>query len=109
MKDTIYRQEAIDAICTWDKFGVDERNRVVRWHVGLEPYVHLRDVVLSLEHLPSVEPLTDAEQKIFLEALAREEEVCKIVDEVYEDEGYKFKLVHCCREIIRKVKGALWT
>lgn len=23
--DTIYRQDAIDAINTWDKFGIDER------------------------------------------------------------------------------------
>ena len=54
--DTIYRQDAIDAINTWDKFGIDERSRVVRWHEGLEPYVKLRDVVWAIENLPSVQP-----------------------------------------------------
>ena len=54
--DTISRQDAIDAICTWDKFGVDERGRIVRWHEGLEPYVHLRDVVTAIVNLPSAEP-----------------------------------------------------
>ena len=56
MKDLISRQDAIDAICTWDKFGVDERNRVVRWYEGLEPYVHLRDVVFAIEKMSSAEP-----------------------------------------------------
>ena len=55
MNNTIYRQDAIDAISTWDKFGVDERNRVVRWYEGLEPYVKLRDVVWAIVKLPSAE------------------------------------------------------
>lgn len=54
--DLISRQAVIEAICTWDKFGVDERGRVVRWHEGLEPYVHLRDVVMAIEKLPSAQP-----------------------------------------------------
>ena len=54
--DLIKRQDAIDAISTWDKFGVDERNRLVRWYEGLEPYVKLRDVVWAIEKLPSAEP-----------------------------------------------------
>lgn len=53
MDDLIRRQDAIDAISTWDKFGVDERNRLVRWYEGLEPYVKLRDVVWAIEKLPS--------------------------------------------------------
>lgn len=55
MKDLISRQDAFDAICRGDKFGVDERNRVVRWYDGLEPYVRLRDVVFAIENLPSAE------------------------------------------------------
>lgn len=55
-KDTIYRQDAIDAINTWDKFGVDERGRLVRWHEGLELYVHLRDVLTAIVNLPSAQP-----------------------------------------------------
>ena len=50
--DVISRQAAIDAINTWDKFGVDERGRLVRWHEGLELYVHLRDVLTAIVNLP---------------------------------------------------------
>ena len=62
MNDLIDRQAAIDAINTWDKFGVDERSRMVRWHEGLEPYVHLRDVVTAIVNLPSAQ--TDLIAKI---------------------------------------------
>lgn len=54
--DTISRQAAIDAISTWDKFGVDERGRLVRWREGLELYVHLRDVLTAIVNLPSAQP-----------------------------------------------------
>ena len=54
--DVIYRQDTIDAINTWDKFGIDERSRVVRWREGLEPYVKLSDVVWAIAKLPSAEP-----------------------------------------------------
>lgn len=57
----------------------------------------------------TVEPLTDAEQRIFLKAINREEEICKLIDEEYKDEEYTLNLVNVCNEIIRKVKGALWT
>jgi len=56
MNDLISRQAAIDAINTWDKFGVDERGRLVRWHEGLELYVHLRDVLTAIVNLPSAQP-----------------------------------------------------
>lgn len=63
--------------------------------------------------MPSVqiEPLTDKEQRIFLAAMGREEKVCKQVDEECRDcrEPYEDSLVRTCHEIIRKVKGALWT
>ena len=55
MDDLISRAETIKAINTWDKFGVDDRCRVVRWHEGLEPYVHLRDVVTAIVNMPSAE------------------------------------------------------
>ena len=57
------------------------------------------------------EPLTDKEQRIFLAAMEREEEVCKQVDAESRDcrEPYEDSLVGVCREITRKVKGALWT
>lgn len=57
------------------------------------------------------EPLTDKEQRIFLSAMSREEKVCKEVDEECRNcrEPYEDSLVKTCHEIIRKVKGALWT
>ena len=64
MKDLIYRQDVIDAISTWDKFGIDERNRVVRWYEGLEPYVKLRDVVWAIEKLPSAQQWIPCEERL---------------------------------------------
>ncbi len=57
------------------------------------------------------EPLTDAEQRIFLAAMSREKEVCKEVDCQFSDarEPYEDTLVRVCGEIKRKVKAALWT
>ena len=69
-----------------------------------------RDVLMK--DLPSAqpEPLTDKEQRIFLAAMGREEKVCKQVDEECRDcrEPYEDSLMSVCREIERKVKGALW-
>lgn len=57
-----------------------------------------------------IEPLTDREQRIFLAAMGREEEICKQVDKNrYQLEPYEDSLVRICHEITRKVKGALWT
>lgn len=53
------------------------------------------------------EQLTDAEQRIFLAAMAKEEKVCKQVDD--ECRPHEDSLVKICHEITRKVKGALWT
>lgn len=53
-----------------------------------------------------LEPLTDAEQRIFIEAMWREKEVCMVVDKEFPDA--KVNLTDVCREIVRKVKGALW-
>lgn len=56
MSDLISRRAAIDAINTWPKYGVDERNRIVPWYEGLVPYVHLEDVVKAIVGLPSAQP-----------------------------------------------------
>ena len=75
-------------------------------------YCHPANIVKELEKLPSVktESLTDKEQRIFLAAMAREEKVCKQVDDDwrYMDSNVE-NLVRVCQEIKRKVKGALWT
>ena len=84
MSDLISRQAAIDAIMCEPTDA-----HYPSWYAE------------RLEQLPSAqpEPLTDKEQRIFLAAMGREEKVCK----------YKDSLVKTCHEIIRKVKGALWT
>lgn len=63
------------------------------------------------KNLPPVqpEPLTDKEQRIFLAAMGREEKVCEEVDRNYVREPYEDSLMRVCKEIRRKVKGALWT
>ena len=70
-----------------------------------------KDCRKVLEDLPSAqpEPLTDKEQRIFLAAMGREEKVCEEVDRNYVNEPYEDSLMRVCKEIRRKVKGALWT
>ena len=74
-------------------------------------YMDIRPPQCPLEELPSVhpEPLTDKEQRIFLAAMGREEKVCMEVDRNYIREPYEDSLMRVCKEIRRKVKGALWT
>ena len=97
MDDLISRQAAIDEL--------DKGAWGVEWDKTLAKTM--------IESLPSAQPeqLTDKEQRIFLAAMGREEKVCKQVDEECRDcrEAYEDSLVKTCHEIIRKVKGALWT
>lgn len=64
-----------------------------------------------VDEVPPAQPeqLTDKEQRIFLAAMEREEKVCEEVDRNYVREPYEDSLMSVCREIKRKVKGALWT
>ena len=100
MDDVISRQAAIDAVKTYLK---DCQVEDADWHGNGIEY--------ELESLPSAQPeqLTDKEQRIFLAAMGREEKVCKEVDDRNCREPYEDSLVKTCHEIIRKVKGALWT
>ena len=100
--DTISRQAAINAADRADYTGL-----------AVEDVKKVTDeVVKELKQLPSAQPesLTDKEQRIFLAAMGREEKVCKQVDDECRDcrEPYEDSLVHICKEIKRKVKGALW-
>ena len=71
----------------------------------------LHKVFDKINALPSAqpEPLTDKEQRIFLAAMGREEKVCEKVDRNYVGKPYEDSLMRVCKEIRRKVKGALWT
>lgn len=53
----------------------------------------------------NIEPLTDTEQRIFLAAMVREEQVCKKVDKEFRDGE---KLVPVCQTIKRKIIRALF-
>lgn len=113
--DLISRQAAITFVKSlYPDMPVMPMNR--KW--WQEKYKDLIYVEKGLESLPSVhlEPLTDAEQRIFLAAMSREEKVCEEADRNYVREPYKGNLMSdkdnlmsICREIRRKVKGALWT
>ena len=94
MNDLISRQEAIDNLISFLQL-----DGVYAWGIGE-----------CLNSLPSAQPelLTDKEQRIFLAAMGREEKVCKEVDAELTG-PYKDSLLKVCREIERKVKGALWT
>lgn len=79
-----------------------------RWKEA-EEYQHVIDRLIGFASAQP-EPLTDKEQRIFLAAMEREEDVCKEVDEKYPyKEPYEDSLIRICREIRRKVKDALWT
>lgn len=98
--DLITRQGALDAI-----------DRVTESHNSVDAMKICAEARLELLTLPSAqpEPLTDKEQRIFLAAMGREEKVCEEVDKNYVRESHEDSLMPVCKEIIRKVKGALWT
>jgi hypothetical protein len=81
----------------------------VEWEYPMDYAVAIDMAIAALSEEP--EQLTDKEQRIFLAAMAREEKVCKQVDDECRDcrEPYEDSLVRTCHEITRKVKGALWT
>lgn len=89
MDDLISRQAMIDAISTLDKFGADERNRIIRWNEGLEPYVQLRDVLNAIVNLPSAqsEPCEDAVSRLAVrhtlcKAVHKDARICDYVREI---------------------------
>ena len=92
MSDLISRQTVIDMVKGWN----------LNQHIMNEEDA-IDDVNALLSAQP--EPLTDKEQRIFLAAMAKEEKVCEEVDRIYPCED---SLIRVCREIKRKVKGALW-
>lgn len=131
MNDTISRQAAIDVCHNWDdgkdayaygymieerlqklpsehpepiKINIDDFNKE-DWERFKKEWGNTPITVLPAQ----LEPLTDKEQRIFLAAMGREEKVCEEVDRNYVREPYEDSLVRVCKEIRRKVKGALWT
>lgn len=54
--DCISRADILDAIETWDKFGVNAEQKLIRWQDHYVPYVHLDDVRNAIANMPSVTP-----------------------------------------------------
>lgn len=110
MRDLISRQAAIDAV----EFGITYA-KVFNKYTGevtdlfKKSNEELQKAVDRIESLPSAQPekLTDKEQRIILSAMCRETRLCKEVDEKYPVEE-KDTLEFVCKEILRKVKKALW-
>ena len=115
MDDLISRQAAIDALeevaelYPWKVPG--NRDSYSQYNEAWQDALDRAEGAIG--NLPSAQPeqLTDKEQRIFLAAMGREEKVCKQVDDECRDcrEPYEDSLVRTCHEIVRKVKGALWT
>ena len=98
--DTISRQDAIDVLHEYFDGMLDTDT------------VCPADIYGLFECIPSAqpEPLTGKEKMIFLAAMAKEENICKQIDDEYRDcELYEDSLVRAYQEIERKVRGALWT
>lgn len=120
-KDTIYRQDAIDMVkdvcdaimsgCeSW--YDPEAEDEVYKDILEVDAILKCnKEIRIALRNMPSTqpEPLTDKEQRIFLAAMSREEKVCEEVDKSLIREPYEDSLMRVCKEIRRKVKGALWT
>ena len=56
MSDLISRSELLKAMDTWDKFGYDEHNRLIkidRTNEEYVPYVHYEDMVKCVNDMPT--------------------------------------------------------
>ena len=56
MSDLISRSELLKAMDTWDKFGYDEHNRLIkidRTNEEYAPYVHYEDMVKCVNDMPT--------------------------------------------------------
>ena len=82
------------------KITEEEYNDLIKKLDGHDADLVTRTVALICD----IELLTDKEQRIFLKAMSREREICKQMDDEYNDENTTVSLVKVCNEIERKVK-----
>lgn len=73
------------------------------WEEKADPIDMAEVFDLAIKAL-KIELLTDKEQRIFLKAMSREREICKQLDDEYDDKNTTVSLVKVCNEIERKVK-----
>ena len=101
MEELIKRLERVIATGAPDKDGMHP----ISAETVLEVVKGLSEHGTNLAEVGTkIEPLTDKEQRIFLAAMRRERKVC-----TYAHEPCEVPLTKVCDEIVRKVKGALWT
>ena len=97
MSDLISRSELLKAMDTWDKFGYDEHNRLIkidRTNEEYVPYVHYEDMVKCVNDMPtaySVDKVVEELEKIRAKETCNKEkcdtkEICRIcvVDDAIE-------------------------
>ena len=103
MNDLISRRAAIDEL---------EERIHANGYSNVALVSELNRSIGYIMRLPSAQPeqLTAIEQRIFLAAMGRELDICKEMDKEFPTkEAYEDTWESVCREITRKVKGALWT
>lgn len=79
VEDCISRAELLKAVDTWDKFGCDANNKLVRIKDCYVPYVHYDDVVKAIKGMPSIQPKTDVLDKIRAE-IKEESRFCPLTE-----------------------------
>ena len=97
MSDLISRSEVLIAMDTWDKFGYDEHNRLIkidRTNEEYVPYVHYEDMVKCVNDMPTaydIDNVIEELEKIRSKEMCNKEkcdtkEICRIcvVDDAIE-------------------------
>ena len=78
MSDLISRSEVLIAMDTWDKFGYDEHNRLIkidRTNEEYVPYVHYEDMVKCVNDMPTAYDIDNV-----IEELEKEKTICFLTD-----------------------------
>ena len=86
------------------KITEEEYNDLIKKLDGHDAEMIVEVIRNTVESISNIELLTDREQRIFLKAMSREREICKRLDDEYDDKNTTVSLVKVCNEIERKVK-----
>ena len=73
MSDLISRSELLKAMDTWDKFGYDEHNRLIkidRTNEEYVPYVHYEDMVKCVNDMPTAYDIDKVVEELEKESYA---------------------------------------
>lgn len=110
MSDLISRSELLKAMDTWDKFGYDEHNRLIkidRTNEEYAPYVHYEDMVKCVNDMPTAYSV-DKVVATMDEALIELEDGTNCGTCVFKDvcddgyDGCVQTIVAVCKSIVKK-------